>query len=77
MKIGIGMIGMILGVIGIVVGGAMYAADWHHTIGTYGAVLGVVLLVLGAVYWMMMERKKPGAPMQAATPAQPAQPASP
>jgi membrane protein DedA with SNARE-associated domain len=70
MKMGLGMWVMILGILGIIIGGAMYAYPYHKTIGMYGAVLGVILLILGAVWWMMKERS----PAKPATP-QPAQPA--
>jgi len=70
MKTGPGMWVMILGILGIIIGGSMYAANWHHTIGEYGLILGVFLLIIGAAWWMMMNRKGP-----TTTATQPAQPA--
>ena len=37
----------ILGVLGIIVGAAFYAMDWHRTIGEGGIGLGAVLLLVG------------------------------
>jgi membrane protein DedA with SNARE-associated domain len=59
MRMGLGMWVMILGILGIIVGAAMYAADYHRTIGTYGLGLGVILVIVGAAWWMMKERKAP------------------
>jgi uncharacterized membrane protein HdeD (DUF308 family) len=64
MKMGLGMWVMILGILGIIVGAAMYAADYHRTIGTYGMGLGIILVIVGAAWWMMKDRKAP----MAATP---------
>jgi hypothetical protein len=36
-----------LGVLGVIVGGGMYAAGWHHTIGLGGIGLGIVLIIAG------------------------------
>jgi hypothetical protein len=44
-----------LGVIGLILGAGMYAADWHRTIGLGGVGLGVVLLLAG----IWMARSKP------------------
>ncbi|MGP8126138.1 MAG: hypothetical protein ACLQEQ_09820 [Nitrososphaerales archaeon] len=71
MKTGPGMWVMILGILGIIIGGAMYGDNYHKTIGTGGIVLGVILIILGAAWWMMTNRKAP----MAAVPPQPAQPA--
>ena len=65
MNLGYGVAG--LGVLGIIVGAAMYVADWHKTIGLGGIGLGAVLLIAGI--WLAR------APMSKA-PAQPAQPAT-
>ncbi|MDA4127876.1 MAG: hypothetical protein OK422_00190 [Thaumarchaeota archaeon] len=45
-----------LGVLALVVGGAMYAIDYHRTIGLGGVGLGV-LLILGGVAMTRMEKK--------------------
>jgi len=71
MKTGLGLWVMILGILGIIIGGAMYGDNYHKTIGTAGIILGVILIVLGAVWWMMTNRKTP----TMAAPSQPAQPA--
>ena len=63
MKLGIYV--TILGILGIIVGGAMYGANYHHTIGEAGVGLGMVLMVVGIALWMMKEK----APV-AATPQQ-------
>lgn len=42
-----GYVVAILGILGVVVGAAMYVTGWHHTIGLGGIGLGVVLLVAG------------------------------
>jgi len=65
MKIGIPV--AIIGILGIVIGGAMYAAKYHRTIGIAGIVLGAVLFVIGIIYWAMTERKAsaPKAPQTA------------
>ena len=71
MKIGIWV--AIIGILGIVVGGAMYAAGYHHTIGLIGVALGFVLLVVGVAWWILKDR---AAPKTAETqPGRPSQPA--
>ena len=40
----------ILGVVSLVVGFAMWAARWHHTIGKVGVAVGVVLVIAG---WLL------------------------
>ena len=69
MKMGLGMWVMILGVLGIIIGGAMYVAKYHRTIGTYGIYAGVALLIIGAIWWYMKDRKATPAP--STPPAQP------
>lgn len=62
----------ILGILAIIVGGAMYEA-YHHTgrtAGEAGIVLGVVLIIFGLVWWMTKERSAPKPAMP-----QPTQPA--
>jgi protein-S-isoprenylcysteine O-methyltransferase Ste14 len=54
-----------LGVLGLIVGAAMYAASWHRTIGLGGVVLGVILILAG--YWLSRGTKKTPVP----PPAQP------
>ena len=71
MKTGPGLWVMILGILGIIIGGAMYGDNYHKTIGTAGIILGIILIVLGAAWWMMTNRKAP----TTAAPSQPAQPA--
>jgi protein-S-isoprenylcysteine O-methyltransferase Ste14 len=46
----------ILGVLGVLVGGGMYAASWHRTIGIGGIVLGAILLIAGV--WLSRSGKK-------------------
>ena len=70
MKLGIPVV--ILGVLGVVVGGALYAAHYHRTIGEAGLGLGVVLLIVGAALWMMKEKASTPADTQPVQPAQPA-----
>ena len=71
MKIGIWV--TILGILALAIGGAMYVADYHKTIGSAGAILGLVLLIVGVAWWTWKDRtaSKP----TAAQPAQPSQPA--
>ena len=71
MKIGIWV--TILGILALVIGAAMYLADYHRTIGSIGAILGLILLVVGVAWWTWKDRtaSKP----TAAQPAQPSQPA--
>lgn len=71
MKMGYGMGIIILGILGIIIGGAMDAANYHHIIGLGGVILGLILIVIGA-WWYMMKDK--GAPKAAIIP-QSAQPA--
>jgi uncharacterized membrane protein len=61
---------VILGVLALIIGGAMYGGNYHRTIGTGGIILGIILIILGAAWWMM---KGKSAPTTAAP--QPAQPA--
>ena len=70
MKTGPGMWIVILGVLALIIGGAMYGDNYHRTIGTGGIILGIILIVLGAAWWMM---KGKSAPTTAAP--QPLQPA--
>ena len=58
-----------MGVLALIVGGAMEAANYHKTIGWGGIGLGIILVIVGAVWWMM---KGKSAPATAAP--QPAQP---
>ena len=51
-----GYLVMGLGVLGLIVGAGMYAADWHKTIGLGGIGLGVVLILAGA--WFSREAMK-------------------
>ncbi|HXY56676.1 MAG TPA: hypothetical protein VEH01_03590 [Nitrososphaerales archaeon] len=53
----------ILGVLGVILGASLYAADWHRTIGLGGIGLGIVLILAG-VY--MARSTKPAAAPQAA-----------
>ncbi len=62
MNIGYGILG--LGILGVIVGAAMYLADWHRTIGLGGIGLGIVLIVLGA--WLSRKAK----PVPQTAPAQ-------
>jgi protein-S-isoprenylcysteine O-methyltransferase Ste14 len=61
----------VLGVLGIILGAAMYAIPWHRTIGLGGVGLGVILLLVGV--WMARSMKPKAAP-PAAEGAQPAKP---
>ncbi|HYC11216.1 MAG TPA: hypothetical protein VEC02_00950 [Nitrososphaerales archaeon] len=73
MKIGIWV--TIIGILGIIVGGGMYEAGYHRTIGLIGAILGLVLLVIGVAWWTWKDR---AATKKAATePVQPTQPTKP
>ena len=56
-----------LGILGVIMGGAMYAARWHRLIGLVGLGLGIVLLVIGL--WLAMSQKPKPAP-QASQPTQ-------
>jgi len=64
MKMGYGLWIAILGILGIIVGGAMYADNYHKTIGTGGLVLGVILIIIGVALMMMKPKgaAKPVAP---------------
>jgi hypothetical protein len=48
----------LLGILGVVIGAAMYFVDWHRTIGLGGVGLGVVLVVVG---WVLAMRKQKAA----------------
>ncbi len=65
----LGLVGMGLGVLGLVVGAGMYAADWHRTIGLGGIVLGVILLVGGFWLWRSAKPKVQTQPVQPTQPA--------
>jgi membrane protein DedA with SNARE-associated domain len=67
-----GMWVSILGILAVAVGGVMYLAKFHRTIGEAGVVLGLILLVIGVAWWTWKDRTAP----KAAAP-QPAQPAPP
>jgi hypothetical protein len=56
-----------LGVLGVIVGGGMYAADWHRTIGLGGLGIGIILLIAGVA--LSMQKQKPMA-APAAAPSQ-------
>jgi hypothetical protein len=47
-----GIVLVVLGILGVVAGVAMYFVDWHRTIGLGGVGLGIVLLVVGGVLSM-------------------------
>jgi len=49
-----------LGILGVIVGGAMYAERYHRIIGLGGLALGVVLLIVGI--WLAMSHKPKPAP---------------
>ena len=51
-----GYVVAVLGVLGLVLGGAMYAIPWHRTIGLGGVALGVILLLAGI--WLSRSGKK-------------------
>jgi len=70
MKMGYGMWILILGILALIVGGAMEAASYHKTIGLGGIGLGVILVIIGIAWWMMKDGKAP----KTAAP-QPTQPA--
>jgi membrane protein DedA with SNARE-associated domain len=68
---GYGMWILILGILGIIIGAAVYMAyKGHHTMGMTGIGLGIVLVIVGAAWWWMKDKSAP----KAATP-QPVQPA--
>jgi multisubunit Na+/H+ antiporter MnhG subunit len=58
----------VLGVLGIIIGAGMYAAQWHKTVGLGGIGLGILLILLGV--WMARS-VRPKAVPQAAQPAKP------
>ena len=58
----------VLGVLGVLLGAVMYAAQWHKTIGLGGVGLGVLLIVVGV--WMA-RGTQPKATSQATQPAKP------
>ena len=64
MKMGYGVWIAILGILAIIIGGAMEAASYHKTIGWGGIILGIILIILGLAWWMTKERSapKPAAP---------------
>ncbi|HEY6282512.1 MAG TPA: hypothetical protein VIW22_01145 [Nitrososphaerales archaeon] len=47
-----GIVLLVLGILGVVAGVAMYFMDFHRTIGLGGIGLGIVLLVIGGVLSM-------------------------
>jgi len=55
----------VLGVLGVILGAGMYAAQWHKTIGLGGLGLGILLILVGV--WMARSAKPKATP-------QPAQP---
>jgi hypothetical protein len=57
-----GILVALLGVLGVIIGGGMYAAAWHKTIGLGGLVIGVVLLIAGIALSMQKPKSAP-APM--------------
>ena len=61
----LGYIGIGLGVLGLIIGGAMYASDYHKTIGLGGIALGVIL-ILGGVWLSRTKPKAPAASMSTA-----------
>ena len=55
-----------LGVLGLILGVAMYAASWHKTVGEGGIGLGIVLIIAGV--WLSRgatSKKAPQAPQPA------------
>ena len=58
----------VLGVLGVVLGALMYAAQWHKTIGRGGVGLGILLIVVGV--WMA-RGMQPKAASQTTRPANP------
>lgn len=58
----------VLGVLGVILGGGMYAAQWHKTVGLGGLGLGILLILVGV--WMARSTK----PKTLPHPAQPVQP---
>jgi amino acid transporter len=58
----------ILGILVVVIGGAMYVTKFQDTIGAIGAILGFILLVVGVAWWTMKDRTAPGPAQPAKTP---------
>ena len=58
----------VLGVLGVILGAGMYAAQWHRTIGLGGIGLGILLILVGV--WMARSVKPKAMPK----PAQPTNP---
>jgi len=58
----------VLGVLGVILGAGMYAAQWHKTIGLGGLGIGILLILVGV--WMARSMK----PKAMSQPAQPTQP---
>jgi multisubunit Na+/H+ antiporter MnhG subunit len=58
----------VLGVLGVILGAGMYAAQWHKTIGLGGIGLGILLILVGV--WLVRS-VQPKATAQAAQPAKP------
>jgi len=58
----------VLGVLGVILGVGMYAAQWHRTIGLAGLGLGILLILIGV--WMARS-VRPKAMPQAAQPTNP------
>ena len=54
-----GMLVLMLGILGVIIGGALYAADYHRTIGLAGIGLGIVLLIVGGVLSMRKDKAMP------------------
>jgi len=63
-----GYIVAVIGVLGLILGAGMYAAQWHKTVGLGGVGLGIVLIIAGI--WMARSMKPRAMP-------QPAQPSNP
>jgi multisubunit Na+/H+ antiporter MnhG subunit len=63
-----GYIVAVLGVLGIILGAGMYAAQWHKTIGLGGIGLGILLILVGV--WMARSVQPKAMPK----PAQPTNP---
>jgi len=63
-----GYIVAVIGVLGLILGAALYAAQWHKTIGLGGVGLGILLIIVG--FWMARGVKPKAMP-------QPAQPSNP
>jgi len=61
-----GYIVAVLGVLGVILGATMYAAQWHKTVGLGGVGLGILLILVGV--WMARS-VKPKAMPQVAQPA--------